>query len=47
MLLEIRKYNEFELTADIQQQISSLLQKSFHEINYHGLHYFKQLSQLH
>lgn len=43
MLLEIRKYSEFELTSDIQQQIAMLLQKCFPETNYHGLHYFKQL----
>ena len=45
MLLEIRKYNEFELTKDVQLQISLLLQKCFPETNYHGLHYFKQLPQ--
>lgn len=43
MLLEIRKYPEFELTNDIQQQIAVLLQKCFPDTNYHGLHYFKQL----
>ncbi|HRH56944.1 MAG TPA: GNAT family N-acetyltransferase [Chitinophagales bacterium] len=43
MLLEIRKYNEFELTEDIQQQIALLLQKCFPDTAYHGRHYFKQL----
>jgi predicted acetyltransferase len=43
MLLEIRKYPEFELSKDIQQQIAVLLQKCFTDTNYHGLHYFKQL----
>jgi len=43
MLLEIRKYNEFELTDEIQDQIALLLQKCFPETEYHGLHYFKQL----
>lgn len=45
MLLEIRKYSEFELTKNIQQQIAVLLQKCFPDTNYHGLHYFKQLPQ--
>ena len=43
MLLEIRKYSEFELTPDIQHQIALLLQKCFPETNYHGKHYLKQL----
>lgn len=43
MLLEIRKYSEFELTSDIQHQIALLLQKCFPKTNYHGLHYYKQL----
>lgn len=45
MLLEIRKYSEFEITKEIQLQIAVLLQKCFPNTNYHGLHYFKQLPQ--
>lgn len=43
MILEIRKYAEFELKQPIQNEIAVLLQKCFPETNYHGLHYFKQL----
>lgn len=43
MLLEIRKYSEFELTKDIQQQIAALLQICFPDTDYHGFHYYKQL----
>lgn len=43
MLLEIRKYSEFELTQEIQQQIALLLQKCFPETDFSGRHYFKQL----
>lgn len=43
MLLEIRKYNEFELTKDVQEQIALLLKKCFPDTTYNGRHYFKQL----
>lgn len=43
MLLEIRKYTELELTKDVQEQIAILLQKCFHETDFNGKHYFKQL----
>ncbi len=45
MLLEIRKYSEFELSEEIQEQVAILLQKCFQETDYHGLHYYKQLPQ--